>query len=189
MRPDSEMSTKHVHNDENDNLSQRNEETSIAIELDIERKEMNNLTFTENKKDNKLHNELETQEQMQENGEDVVDTNIPTKQANSYAAKKTVAQGMMDIALITANANQLRYIIEFNRNSSTYYLNLCLIVISLVLQVGVGVSLIFKGKYDLKGESKHANAKRINNYVVVGIFLVTIINVFIASFTITGNSK
>ena len=25
MRPDSEMSTKHVHNDENDNLSQRNE--------------------------------------------------------------------------------------------------------------------------------------------------------------------
>lgn len=95
---------------------------------------------------------------------------------------------MMDIALITANANQLRYIIEFNSGSKTYYLNLCLITISLLLQVAVGISLIFKGRMDLRGESHHANAKRINNYVVVGIFLVTIINVFIASFTITGNN-
>lgn len=94
----------------------------------------------------------------------------------------------MDIALITANANQLRYIIEFNSSSRTYYLNLLLITISLLLQVAIGVSLIFKGRMDLRGQSDHANAKRINNYVVVGIFLVTIINVFIASFTITGNN-
>lgn len=96
---------------------------------------------------------------------------------------------MMDIALITANANQLRYIIEFNRHSSTFYLNLILIVISLFLQVAVGVSLIFKGRLDLRGESKHENAKRINNYVVIGIFLVTIINVFIASFTVTNTQN
>lgn len=95
---------------------------------------------------------------------------------------------MMDIALITANANQLRYIIEFNSASKTYYLNLALITISLLLQVAVGISLIFKGRMDLRGQSNHAHAKKINNYVVVGIFLVTIINVFIASFTITGNN-
>lgn len=95
----------------------------------------------------------------------------------------------MDIALITANANQLRYIIEFNRNSSTFYVNVFLIILSLLLQVGVGVSLIFKGRLDLRGESKHRHAKRINNYVVVGVFLVTIINVFIASFTITGDNS
>ena len=92
----------------------------------------------------------------------------------------------MDIALITANANQLRFMIEYNSNSSTFYLNLVLIVISLILQVAVGVSLIFKGRFDLRGESKHQKAKKINNYVVVGVFMVTIINVFIASFTITG---
>lgn len=57
------------------------------------------------------------------------------KQANSYAAKKTVAQGMMDVALITANANQLRYLIEYQRQSSTFYLILSLIIISLILQV------------------------------------------------------
>ncbi|XP_015177861.1 PREDICTED: ninjurin-1-like [Polistes dominula] len=105
--------------------------------------------------------------------------------ANSFAAKKTVAQGMMDVALITANANQLRYLIEYQRNSPTFYVILILIVISLLLQIAVGVSLIFKGRFDIKGQSKSINARKINNYVVVGVFLITIINVFIASFSIT----
>lgn len=57
------------------------------------------------------------------------------KQSNTYAAKKTVAQGMMDVALITANANQLRYLIEYQRESPTFYLIMSLIIISLFLQV------------------------------------------------------
>lgn len=61
--------------------------------------------------------------------------NYNAKQANSFAAKKTVAQGMMDIALITANANQLRYLIDYQRNSPTFYVVLILIIISLLLQV------------------------------------------------------
>ncbi|XP_029035236.1 ninjurin-A-like [Osmia bicornis bicornis] len=107
------------------------------------------------------------------------------KQSNSYAAKKTVAQGMMDVALITANANQLRYLIEYQRHSPTFLIILTLIVISLMLQIAVGVSLIFKGRFDIKGQSKSLNARRINNYVVVGVFLITIINVFIAAFSIS----
>ncbi|XP_073968319.1 ninjurin-A isoform X2 [Bombus fervidus] len=87
------------------------------------------------------------------------------KQSNTYAAKKTVAQGMMDVALITANANQLRYLIEYQRESSTFFLILSLIVISLFLQVAVGVSLIFKGRFDIKGQSKSQQARKINNYV------------------------
>jgi len=54
------------------------------------------------------------------------------------------------------------------------------------LQVAVGVCLIFKGRFDMAGDSKHYQANRLNNYVVMGVFLVTIINVFIATFTITG---
>lgn len=61
--------------------------------------------------------------------------NYNTRQANSFAAKKTVAQGMMDVALITANANQLRYLIEYQQNSPTFYLIMILIIISLFLQV------------------------------------------------------
>ena len=54
---------------------------------------------------------------------------------HTYAAKKTVAQGMMDVALITANANQLRYLVEYQRNSPTFVINVILIVVSLLLQV------------------------------------------------------
>ncbi|XP_014292259.1 ninjurin-A isoform X2 [Halyomorpha halys] len=101
-----------------------------------------------------------------------------------YAAKKTVAQGMMDLALITANANQLRYVIQYQSSSPTYYFVFTLIVISILLQIAVGICLIFKGRFDLKGDEKRIQANAINNYVIVGVFLVTVINVFIAAFSI-----
>ncbi|XP_034941480.1 ninjurin-1-like [Chelonus insularis] len=104
---------------------------------------------------------------------------------STYAAKKTVAQGMMDIALITANANQLRYLIEYQRNSATFWVNVVLIVVSLLLQIAVGISLIFKGRFDMQGRSHSRQARMINNYVVVGVFLITIINVFVAAFSVS----
>ena len=55
---------------------------------------------------------------------------------NMCAAKKSVAQGMMDIALITANANQLRYLLEYCQKSGSFYIIFGLIIISLCLQVG-----------------------------------------------------
>lgn len=58
--------------------------------------------------------------------------------SNMFAARKTVAQGMMDIALITANANQLRYVLDFAQESPTFYTVLVLIIISMVLQVSYG---------------------------------------------------
>ncbi|KAG8281877.1 hypothetical protein J6590_049941 [Homalodisca vitripennis] len=58
-----------------------------------------------------------------------------------------------------------------------------------IQQIVVGVSLVYKGRCDLKGESKLEMANRINNRVVIGVFLITIINVFIAAFSVTGPAK
>jgi hypothetical protein len=55
--------------------------------------------------------------------------------------------------------------------------------------VAVGVCLIFKGRFDMAGDSKQYQANRLNNYVVMGVFLVTIINVFVATFTISGKQQ
>lgn len=66
------------------------------------------------------------------------------KKDDSFQSKKTAAEGMMDIALLTANANQLRFLITYNQDSKTYYMSISLIILSLVLQVAVGVALIFK---------------------------------------------
>ena len=55
---------------------------------------------------------------------------------NLYATKKTVAQGMMDLALLTANANQLRYVLNSHSSTSMYYyVNIVFICASIVLQV------------------------------------------------------
>lgn len=66
------------------------------------------------------------------------------KKEESFASKKTAAEGMMDIALLTANANQLRFLLAYNTESQTYLMSVSLIIVSLILQVAVGVALIFK---------------------------------------------
>lgn len=47
---------------------------------------------------------------MPHSGEIPKTSNMPLDM-NIYATRKTVAQGMMDIALMTANASQLKYVL------------------------------------------------------------------------------
>lgn len=59
--------------------------------------------------------------------------------ANRYATKKTIAQGMLDIALLTANASQLKYILQIGERHEFYKLMLTLISLSIILQVRIGI--------------------------------------------------
>ena len=80
-----------------------------------------------------------------ERSPDVVDA--PRRQqdvVSFYHSKKSTAEGMMDISLLTANTNQLKFIFYYNQESKTFYVALSLIVLSLVLQVTVGYLLIFR---------------------------------------------
>ncbi|XP_053649548.1 ninjurin-A isoform X2 [Cherax quadricarinatus] len=106
---------------------------------------------------------------------------------NLYATKKTVAQGMMDLALLTANANQLRYVIEagkFGNLGPNYYISITFISISIILQLVIGVALIIMGRYNVSHDSHAQKADTLNNWIVLGVFLITVINVFISSFAI-----
>ncbi|XP_055694029.1 ninjurin-B [Lutzomyia longipalpis] len=118
-------------------------------------------------------------------GADAIDGRRSTK--SEYASKKSVAEGMMDIALLTANANQLRFLITYNTESRTFYIMLGLLITSLALQIAVGIALIFKRQMKIKGRKNQAN--HMNDYIVGGIFLVTVINVLAASFTITEKTN
>uniref|UniRef100_A0A6V7IVU7 Ninjurin-1 n=1 Tax=Bracon brevicornis TaxID=1563983 RepID=A0A6V7IVU7_9HYME len=106
---------------------------------------------------------------------------------NVYQQKKTLAQGMMDLALISANANQLRYVLE-SKNHPFYYASLTMICLSLSLQIAVGIGLIWNSRYDVKEDTQVPHANRANNWTVIGVFLVTILNVFISSFGVIDSS-
>ncbi|XP_036847208.1 ninjurin-1 isoform X4 [Manis javanica] len=62
---------------------------------------------------------------------------------NHYANKKSAAESMLDIALLMANASQLKVVIEQGPSFAFFMPLVVLISISLVLQIGVGVLLIF----------------------------------------------
>lgn len=54
---------------------------------------------------------------------------------NGFATRKTLAQGMLDLALLTANAAQLKRIMYTGPAHQFYTLLMTLIIISISLQV------------------------------------------------------
>lgn len=56
-------------------------------------------------------------------------------QFHDYQQRKTVGQGMMDLALLTANVNQLRSLLDMKTKHPYYYANLVFISMSLFFQV------------------------------------------------------
>ena len=60
---------------------------------------------------------------------------------NRYATKKTIAQGMLDVALLTANASQLKYVLQLGDSHPFYTLMLTLIIISIIFQVSYSYTL------------------------------------------------
>ncbi|XP_062826010.1 ninjurin-1 [Anolis carolinensis] len=101
---------------------------------------------------------------------------------NHYANKKSAAESMLDIALLMANASQLKAVMEQGPSFSFYIPLIVLISISLTLQVGVGVLLIFLVKYDLNNPAKHAKLDFLNNLATGLVFIIVVVNIFITAF-------
>lgn len=102
---------------------------------------------------------------------------------NLYSTKKTVAQGMLDIALLSANASQLKFVVNQGSERSFYYANLSVIIISIFLQIVTGCFLIITGRYNINKQHHQKKAEKFNNASVVCVFVITVLNVFIAAFT------
>lgn len=93
-----------------------------------------------------------------------------------------MAKGLLDIALLSANANQLRHILESLEHNRYYYASLSIVSSSLVLQVLVALALVLKTRYDTNEIKDQAMTNRINNFTDIGILLITIFNVVIPAF-------
>lgn len=105
---------------------------------------------------------------------------------DSYATKKTYAAGFFNLALIATNFTQLKHLINLNNNDLYTTLNMVILTsvcLSLLLQVVVGVVLVFLAKSgefieDVQREKLIKN----NNAVTLLILTISIINVFINVF-------
>merc|ERR1711997_1036520 len=113
--------------------------------------------------------------------------NQPTRKrgldVNRYATKKTIAQGMLDIALLTANASQLKYVLQLGEERHDFYhLMLALIILSIVLQAIVGILFLVIGGFNINEEPKEKVADILNDIITVLVFIITLINVVINGF-------
>uniref|UniRef100_A0A670HNY9 Ninjurin 1 n=1 Tax=Podarcis muralis TaxID=64176 RepID=A0A670HNY9_PODMU len=101
---------------------------------------------------------------------------------NHYANKKSAAESMLDIALLMANASQLKAVVDQGPTFSAYVPLVVLIGISLSLQIIVGVLLIFLVKYDLNNPAKHGKLDFLNNLTTGLVFIIVVVNIFITAF-------
>merc|ERR1711953_788525 len=108
-----------------------------------------------------------------------------TLDANRYATKKTIAQGMLDVALLTANASQLKYVLQVGEdNHPFYHLMLALIILSIILQIIVGILFLIIGGMNINENADQRVADILNDIITVTVFLITLINVVINGFGI-----
>uniref|UniRef100_A0A8C6YB52 Ninjurin 1 n=1 Tax=Naja naja TaxID=35670 RepID=A0A8C6YB52_NAJNA len=101
---------------------------------------------------------------------------------NHYANKKSAAESMLDIALLMANASQLKAVMEQGPSFGFYVPLIVLISISLALQIAVGVLLIFLVKYDLNNPAKHGKLDFLNNLATGLVFIIVVVNIFVTAF-------
>ncbi|KAH8407319.1 hypothetical protein KR215_002633, partial [Drosophila sulfurigaster] len=109
--------------------------------------------------------------------------------ANRYATKKTIAQGMLDIALLTANASQLKYILQVGEQHQFYKLMLILISLSIVLQLLVGILFVVIGSLNINKQHDQTAAIILNDVILVVIFIISVVNVIISGFGIEYSSQ
>ncbi|KAJ7999738.1 hypothetical protein DPEC_G00197530 [Dallia pectoralis] len=77
---------------------------------------------------------------------------------NHYANKKSAAESMLDVALLMANASQLKAVMEQGPDFTFYTTLITLISISLSLQIIVGILLTFIVKWNLNDEKAQFSA-------------------------------
>ncbi|XP_056589379.1 ninjurin-1-like isoform X1 [Triplophysa dalaica] len=100
---------------------------------------------------------------------------------NHYAIKKSAAQSMLDVALLMANSSQLKTVLHAGPNKSFYIPLILMISLSIILQIIVGVLLVFIVKNDLNDVGKQSRLNSMNNVATVIVFFIVIVNIFITA--------
>ncbi|XP_068116240.1 ninjurin-2-like [Hyperolius riggenbachi] len=105
---------------------------------------------------------------------------------NTFARTKTLAQGFLDMALFTANASQMKHLLQQGPATPFYYFLFTLLCISVILQLIVAALLIYKASKNIEcddPERRLSDRVHLLNNIVTGLILIiTAVNVFITAF-------
>lgn len=111
--------------------------------------------------------------------------NMIKKRLISLDRASTFSHAMMNVALFSANANQLKNLVEKSEESSTIFnkLSFCLIIVSLVFQCILKVCSIFGSCCGYANPEKSLKKAEVLKYAIVFItVIITLVNLSVTSF-------
>ena len=99
-----------------------------------------------------------------------LDRDASVEEVDTYAQHKNYAKGLMDLALLTANANQL------SRHYTQYGFSFVIVflILSLSLQVTAGVLLLLDHRIRIKTEKDLRQGTRYTDAITIIIFCVQV---------------
>ena len=123
-----------------------------------------------------LNTERKKYKLFKDKGDLELDANV--EEVDLYAQHKNYAKGLMDLALLTANANQL------SRHYTQYGFSFVIVflILSLVLQVTAGVLLLLDHRIRIKTRKDLKQGTRFTDAITIIIFFVIVLNILFASF-------
>ena len=102
---------------------------------------------------------------------------------NSYASRKSAIGGALGISLFSSNTDQLVTLINETTWSTSQIVTLCLIIVSLVLQLFTFTIMAYLGGIGRVTKAKKKRVDRMNNAAMVLSMLTTLVNIAITSFS------
>lgn len=109
---------------------------------------------------------------------------------NSYATKKTIAQAILDLALLAANASQLKFILSVGEKHEFYHIILWLVVASIILQVIQAIICIILGLVlNINQVDEQKAADIVNNICLCVVVLIVAVNVIISGFDMRATDE
>ena len=123
-----------------------------------------------------LNTESKKYKLFKDMGDLELDANV--EEVDLYAQHKNYAKGLMDLALLTANANQL------SRHYTQYGFSFVIVflILSLALQVTAGVLLLLDHRIRIKTRKDLKQGTRFTDAITIIIFFVIVLNILFASF-------
>ncbi|XP_077988514.1 ninjurin-2-like [Glandiceps talaboti] len=103
---------------------------------------------------------------------------------NEYVVKKTIAEGLFDTALLTADATLLRLVIDAGPTIIRFYfLLICLISISLTLQIVTAMLLFAKLRVNIENDEERERANGYNDCATLLVCFIAVLNIMIGVFS------
>ena len=177
---------KIYHTKKQSNLNDSVSTTSVDMNMIREKAVCSN-----NSSNNNNNNSIKKKKLTYDESRNLLDTNyVDLNQINetisSFATNKTFATGLLDIALISTNFQQLKQVILSKKDQPFDTIELVVmfsICLSLILQLICGIFLVFSTRSnDFIDELEMENNIKNNNLITFLILLITILNIFVNVF-------